>query len=146
MNYLSHQAVGKLLFLISTLFVALPSSALDEQCSAEQFDQFFPRFSRDNDFSQKRTVWPLTVKTGGIDLASKISIKLIKSGDEYWGTEKTVSEFLRENARVRTYIDKKLKTRVVVTFAIVDGDILFDFKFEKQNGCWRLMEVYDFEH
>jgi hypothetical protein len=146
MNFVRHQAIWRLLLLIVTLVVALPSSAFDEPCNAEHFDQFFSRFSGDKDFSQKRTVWPLPVTTGGLDGASKKTIKLIRSGEEYWGTEKTVSVFLKENVRVRTYIDKKMKMRVVVTFAIEDGDILFNFKFKKQNGCWKLMEVYDFEH
>ncbi|BBE51371.1 hypothetical protein OYT1_ch1843 [Ferriphaselus amnicola] len=58
---------------------------------------------------------------------------------------KTISDFLKENPNMRVYVSSDTKSKVVLTFGIEDADIVFDLKFRKRNGCWKLYEVRDFD-
>jgi hypothetical protein len=127
------------------MFAAVLPFSSNALCGDESFANFFSAFSNDAKFSKERTLWPLRITTEKFGDPSNKSIRYITSGKEYWGTESTVSEFLKRHPTIRTSIDTESDSEVIVTFGIEDADIVFDFKFVRQDGYWRLVEVYDYK-
>lgn len=133
-----HVLIAIALFISPIVSVASPG------CDREEFHEFFSRFSNDQNFKDARTHWPLRVTTEQFGEPSTRAVKQIKRANEFWGIKNTASEFLKENQRIKTHLVVE-KSRAVVTFAIEDGDILFDLQFKRRSGCWMLTTVRDFE-
>lgn len=127
------------------LLFSLPAWAHGAACSEHYFLEFFVRYANEEAFSEERTDWPLRVTIEQFGEPKTRTVSHIRSRNEHWGMSKTISDFLKENPNMRVYVSSDTKSKVVLTFGIEDADIVFDLKFRKRNGCWKLYEVRDFD-
>ena len=131
--------------IIATFLIALSSVSHGATCTDNHFLEFFVRYSNDLAFSDQRTDWPLRVTMEEFGEPKTRTAHQIKSRAEHWGVSKTISDFLRGEPSMRVYVSSYTKSKVILTFGVEDADIVFDLKFHRRNGCWRLYELRDFD-
>lgn len=107
-------------------------------CGDADFAAFLARFLRDAGFSVARTQWPLKVtKEHFGHVTDRISTN-INSFADYLTNSRAPSTFLAANPNVKTVVSQLSNMRATVTFYEGDADVLFDLRFDNEEGCWRL--------
>lgn len=106
------------------------------------FNDFIKKFSTDTSFQFSRTKRPLKIKWTDNDNERDTLIYVDRLNFKMLDFSKQKSTDLYEQWEQKIVIDKN-NTSARIEIRGIDNGIIVDYLFEKINGAWIIVEVYD---